>query len=276
MEELGSGTATAAFAVAMALLVAGSIALAAVIAADADARSREGLAYALVGASRARIAAARLGEVAAIGVLAAALGGAAGLYGGDWLAERALRVDGVVTVQSALLPLALGLVAAVAAGLAAGIISMPRRRGQSDRPSGELTGHENAAPSCGGYGGGAFVWCFRWAIIFRIRVRNCRCSSSDKQPSASAFSARAASRAGSRRPRARSVSQIRWARPSKGFLLAGNQSVALHPRKGVGHRCLLDIEPQNQILLGQSIRLPTVRAGQEMYRSSGLVALCAR
>ncbi len=129
LEELVGGTATAAFAVAMALLAAGGIALAAVIAADADARAREGLAYALVGASRLRIAVARLGEVAAIGVLAAALGGAAGLYGGDWLAERALRVAGVVTWQSALLPVLLGVVAAVAAGLAAGVVSMPRGRG---------------------------------------------------------------------------------------------------------------------------------------------------
>ena len=127
LAELAGGAADAALAIALALLVAGGIALAAVIGADADARMREGLAFALVGASRARIAAARLAEVAGVGLLAALLGGGVGIVGGLWLAEEALRVDGVIAVRSLLLPAGLGVVAALSAGLVAGIIAMPRR-----------------------------------------------------------------------------------------------------------------------------------------------------
>jgi putative ABC transport system permease protein len=129
LEQLVGGATDAALAVATALLFTGGIALAAVIAADADAKAREGLAYALVGASRLRIALSRLAEVAVVGVVAAGLGGAAGLYGGTWLADRALRIDGLITTQSVLLPVILGVVAACAAGLAAGILAMPRGRG---------------------------------------------------------------------------------------------------------------------------------------------------
>lgn len=129
LADLVGGAATAALAVALALLLAGGIALAAVIAADADARAREGLAFALVGASRRRIALARLGEVAVVGVIAAVVGGAAGLAGGLWLADAALRVDGVIAMRSLLLPLVLGVGATLAAGLAAGVIAMPRRPG---------------------------------------------------------------------------------------------------------------------------------------------------
>ena len=129
LANLVGGASDGALAVALALLIAGGIALAAVIAADADARTREGLAFSLVGASRVRIAAARLAEVAAIGLLAAILGGGAGIVGGQWLAEEALRVEGIVTVQTLVLPLAIGLLAALTAGLVSGIASMPRGRG---------------------------------------------------------------------------------------------------------------------------------------------------
>ena len=129
LTDLIDGATLATYAVALALLATGAIALAAVIAADADARAREGLAFALVGASRGRIAAARIAEVAAIGAVAAVLGGAAGILGGRWLAEQALKVESVVTVQSLLLPVVLGVVASVAAGLAAGVVAMPRGRG---------------------------------------------------------------------------------------------------------------------------------------------------
>lgn len=127
LSALAGGAADAALSIALALLVAGAIALAAVIAADADARMREGLAFALVGASRMRIAAARLAEVACIGLIAALIGGIAGIIGGDWLAETALRVEGVVTTGTIVLPVVLGVLAALSAGLAAGVIAMPRR-----------------------------------------------------------------------------------------------------------------------------------------------------
>jgi putative ABC transport system permease protein len=129
LAALAGGAADAALAIALALLVAGAIALAAVIAADADARARESLAFALVGASRMRIAAARLAEVACIGVLAALIGGGAGIVGGLWLAEEALRVEGVISLSSLALPAVLGLVAALSAGFAAGVIALPRTRG---------------------------------------------------------------------------------------------------------------------------------------------------
>ncbi|MGF1624203.1 MAG: ABC transporter permease [Alphaproteobacteria bacterium] len=127
LADLAGGAADAALAIALALLVAGGIALAAVIGADADARMREGLAFALVGASRTRIAIARLAEVACIGLLAALLGGAVGIVGGLWLAEEAMRVEGVVDLGSVILPVGLGVVAALSAGLVAGVIAIPRR-----------------------------------------------------------------------------------------------------------------------------------------------------
>jgi putative ABC transport system permease protein len=61
-------------------------------------------------------------------VLAAVIGGGAGIAGGLWLAEEALRVEGVISLSSLALPAALGLVAALSAGFAAGVIALPRRR----------------------------------------------------------------------------------------------------------------------------------------------------
>jgi putative ABC transport system permease protein len=124
------GAILGSLAVAATLLLAGALTLAAAVTADVDARRREALAFTLIGASRREIAVARLIEAAAIGVLAALLGGAAGLQGGRWLADQALRVSWDPGLLAYLLPGVLGVVAAVAAGLAGGIGAVPRGRGQ--------------------------------------------------------------------------------------------------------------------------------------------------
>jgi putative ABC transport system permease protein len=124
------GAILGSLAVAATLLLAGALTLAAAVMADVDARRREALAFTLIGASRREIAVARLIEAAAIGVLAAILGGAAGLQGGRWLADQALRVSWDPGLLAFLLPAVLGIVAAVTAGLAGGIGAVPRGRGQ--------------------------------------------------------------------------------------------------------------------------------------------------
>lgn len=128
--EVIEGSAFASLAVAGVLLVAGALSLAAVVAADVDARRREALAFTLIGASRREIAAARLAEALTIGVLAAVLGGVTGLGGGLWLVNEALRVDWAPGGMALVLPLAMGLLSAGAAGVAGGLGALPRGRGQ--------------------------------------------------------------------------------------------------------------------------------------------------
>ena len=128
--ELVDGAILGSLAVAATLLLAGALSLAAVVAADVDARRREALAFTLVGASRGEIALARLAEAAAVGALAAVLGGGAGLAGGWWLADEALHVDWDPGMLAFLLPSALGLIAALAAGTAGGLGAVPRGRGE--------------------------------------------------------------------------------------------------------------------------------------------------
>jgi putative ABC transport system permease protein len=123
------GAILGTLAIAAALLLAGALTLSAVVAADVDARRREALAFTLIGASRREVAAARLIETGIVGVLAAVLGGAAGLAGGYWLADEALRVDWAPGVTAYALPLVLGVVAALAAGIAGGTGALPRGRG---------------------------------------------------------------------------------------------------------------------------------------------------
>ncbi|WP_230532033.1 ABC transporter permease [Microvirga roseola] len=112
-------------AVAGILLTAGALSLSAVVAADTDARAREALVFSLVGASRREIAVARLLEIASVGALAATIGGTAGLIGGWWLATEAMHIPWEPGLLSFALPLALGILAAGAAGLFAGMGSMP-------------------------------------------------------------------------------------------------------------------------------------------------------
>jgi len=127
----GAGLAT--LAVAGVLLATGALAMAAVVAGDADARGREALVFALVGASRREIGAARWAETLATGAVAAALGGGAGLLGGWWLADAALRIDYRPGTPALLLPAVLGLAAGAVAGAGAGLGAVPRGRGEIAR-----------------------------------------------------------------------------------------------------------------------------------------------
>ena len=131
--EIVDGAVWASLAVAATLLVAGALSLTAVVAADVDGRRREALAFSLVGASRREIAVARLAEAAGIGLLAATLGGAVGLAGGYWLVDEALRVAWLPGPVSLAIPVALGVLSAVAAGTAGGLGALPRGRGQVAR-----------------------------------------------------------------------------------------------------------------------------------------------
>ena len=131
--EVIDGGVWASLAVAATLLVAGALSLTAVVAADVDGRRREALAFALVGASRLEIAIARLTEAASVGLLAAALGGAAGLLGGYWLVDEALRVAWAPGQLALAMPVALGVLSALAAGLVGGLGAAPRGRGQIAR-----------------------------------------------------------------------------------------------------------------------------------------------
>ncbi|MEX2615630.1 MAG: FtsX-like permease family protein [Alphaproteobacteria bacterium] len=124
-----AGAVLASLAVAVTLLVSGALSVTAVFAADVDARRREALAFVLIGASRREVALARLAEAAAIGAGAAVLGGMAGQVGGYWLVAEALHIAWAPGVVSFLLPLALGVIAAIAAGLTGGISALPKGPG---------------------------------------------------------------------------------------------------------------------------------------------------
>lgn len=127
------GAAFGALAIAGALLLTGGLTLAAVMAAETDARAREALTFALVGASRTEIALARLSETAMIGLIATLVGGGLGIFGAWWLTTQALRIDWHPSTLGYLLPPLLGLLAATAAGTSAGIGGMPRGRGEIAR-----------------------------------------------------------------------------------------------------------------------------------------------
>ncbi|ANY77363.1 hypothetical protein BB934_03265 [Microvirga ossetica] len=98
-----------------------------------DARAREALVFSLVGASRREVAMARLMEIAAVGILAAAVGGTAGLIGGWWLTTEAMHIPWEPGLLPFALPLVLGILAAGAAGVFAGTGSLPRGRGEIAR-----------------------------------------------------------------------------------------------------------------------------------------------
>jgi len=133
LTRIVDGAILASVAVAMLLLAAGALTLAAVVAADVDARRRQALAFTLVGATRGEIALARLGEAGIVGLLAAVVGGGAGLAIGYSLVSQALRIDWAPGLVAYLLPVALGLAAAIAAGAVGGAGAAPRGRGQMVR-----------------------------------------------------------------------------------------------------------------------------------------------
>lgn len=131
--EVVEGAILGTLMIAAILLLAGSLSLAATVSADVDSRRREAVALSVVGATRREIAIARLCEAAATGLAAAVVGGSAGLLASWWIADGALRVDWAPGLVALVLPAALGVITAVAAGLAGGLGALPRGRGQLAR-----------------------------------------------------------------------------------------------------------------------------------------------
>lgn len=133
VRQVIDGAVLGSLGIAGILLLAGALSLAAVVAADVDARRREALAFTLVGASRREIALARLGEALALGAIAAAIGGGAGLIGGWWLTDEGLHVAWAPGWLPFAMPVILGALAALSAGAAGGLSALPRGRGQMAR-----------------------------------------------------------------------------------------------------------------------------------------------
>jgi len=127
------GAIGASLLVALTLMIAGGLSIASVTLAEVDARHREALVFALVGASRSEIALARLVEASAIGLIAAVVGGGAGILGGYFAATEALHIAWSPGTIALILPLVLGLLAAMPAALAGGLGALPRGRGQMAR-----------------------------------------------------------------------------------------------------------------------------------------------
>ncbi len=128
--DLAEGAILGTLLIAAVLLLAGALSLAATVAADVDARRREAVALSVVGATRQEIALARLAETAATGLIAAVVGGGAGLLASWAIADLALRVDWAPGIVALALPLGLGVVTSIAAGLSGGLGALPRGRGQ--------------------------------------------------------------------------------------------------------------------------------------------------
>jgi putative ABC transport system permease protein len=128
--EVVEGAILGTLLIAAVLLLAGALSLAATVSADVDARRREAVALSVVGATRQEIALARLVETAATGLVGALVGGGAGLLASWWIAEGALRVDWAPGIVALVLPVGLGLLTSIAAGLSGGLGALPRGRGQ--------------------------------------------------------------------------------------------------------------------------------------------------
>ncbi|MDJ0686500.1 MAG: hypothetical protein QNJ84_17585 [Alphaproteobacteria bacterium] len=137
LRDVISGATFASFLIAALLVVAGALSLAALVASDVDSRRQEALVFSLVGASRREVAIARLTEAAAIGLIAAVIGGLTGGVGGYFAVTAALRIDWQPGLAALILPVALGIAASVAAGIVGGLGAAPRGRGQLIR---QLTG----------------------------------------------------------------------------------------------------------------------------------------
>lgn len=127
------GATFASLLMAGLLVVAGAMSLAALVAADVDARRQEALVFSIVGASRREIALVRLVEAAAVGLIAAVLGGLAGGIGGYFVVTEALHVVWAPSAFVFVLPLVLGVVASVVAGVVGGLGAVPGGRGQMVR-----------------------------------------------------------------------------------------------------------------------------------------------
>lgn len=128
--EVVEGAILGTLLIAAVLLLAGALSLSATIVADVDARRREAVALSVVGATRREIALARLAETAMTGLVAALAGGAAGMVASFWITTAALRVDWTPGLSAVLLPIGLGVITSIAAGLSGGLGALPRGRGQ--------------------------------------------------------------------------------------------------------------------------------------------------
>jgi putative ABC transport system permease protein len=124
------GATFASLLMAGLLVVAGAMSLAALVAADVDARRQEALVFSIIGASRREIALVRLAEAAAVGVIAAGLGGLAGGIGSYFVVTEALHVPWAPSAYVFALPLVLGVVSSVVAGVVGGLGAVPGGRGQ--------------------------------------------------------------------------------------------------------------------------------------------------
>ncbi len=127
------GAIGASLSVALTLVIAGGLTIASVTMAEVDARQREALVFSLIGASRLEIAVARLVEASAIGLIAAVVGGSAGYVGGFFAAERALHLTWSPGITAVMLPIVLGLLAALPAVFVGGLGAHLRGRGQMAR-----------------------------------------------------------------------------------------------------------------------------------------------
>ena len=131
--EVVEGAILGTLLIAAVLLLAGALSLTATVAADVDARRREAVALSVVGATRQEIALARLAETAVTGLVAALVGGGAGLLASWWITDGALRVDWAPGSFAIALPIVLGVATSIAAGLSGGLGALPRGRGRLAR-----------------------------------------------------------------------------------------------------------------------------------------------
>lgn len=127
------GATLASVMIAVLLVAAGALSVSALVASDVDARRREALVFSLIGASRREVAGARLTEAASVGVIAAIIGGIAGVVGGYFVVTQGLRIPWAPNATVFLMPVVLGIAAAVVAGIIGGLGAAPKGRGQLAR-----------------------------------------------------------------------------------------------------------------------------------------------
>lgn len=124
------GATLASVLIAALLVAAGALSVSALVASDVDGRRREALVFSLIGASRREVAVARLMEAASVGIIAAIIGGIAGVVGGYFVVTEGLRIPWAPNVTVFLMPVVLGIAAAVVAGVVGGLGAAPKGRGQ--------------------------------------------------------------------------------------------------------------------------------------------------
>ena len=124
------GATLASVMIAVLLVAAGALSVSALVASDVDARRREALVFSLIGASRREVASARLMEAAGVGLIAAIIGGTAGVVGGYFVVTEGLRIPWAPSITVFLMPIILGVAAAVVAGVVGGLGAAPKGRGQ--------------------------------------------------------------------------------------------------------------------------------------------------